>query len=1182
MTSLPARPRTFDLLGPLPSGRTAIEASAGTGKTFALATLAVRFVAEADVPVSELLFVTFTRAAVAELRDRIRGRLVGAVASLRGDQTPVPDDPLGAHLAACHRSARLARLERAVAELDGASVLTIHGFATQVLPTLGLGSGVDPDLVPTGSAERLVRQVCAEVLAMASVEGAPPEDLPGLGRLVDETLACARTPDTAVEPASDEPGASPRTRLLAELVRRSLAAVDLRQRSAGVRSFDMVLADLRDAVHGPAGLVVSDALRSRYRVAFVDEFQDTDPVQWDIFSTLFGGEGSGTTLVLVGDPKQAVYGFRGADIPTYLAAVADASGVERASLDTNWRSDAPLLAGLEALLDGVTFGDPAIAFRPVSACEAHRGARLVTATGDPVVPVEVRLAMGGGLVTTTKVGRPKVAVSEALGTVLADLVTVVGGHLDGSRISAGDTPSDPSRPVRPSDVAVLVTTASVAEQVRAALVAAGIPAAVTAGRSVLETDAADQWRYLLDGVAHPADESRARAVALSWFLGWTADELDARGDEELVAVNESLRRWGEVLAQSGPAAFVHRVRSETAVVARVLALPDGRRKLADLDHVGELLAAVPSGSYAGPAGLLDGLSGDLAGAPADGDRGRPDARRSEGTEDAVQVLTVWAAKGLEFGIVCVPNLFQSATARTLVDYHRSSDGARAHDVARGKEWPDQAGAADRLELMEREWVGESLRLLYVALTRAKHQVVVWWAPVKGAEQTGLARVLFGRVEGRVDAACLVADPVRLPADGETARAVLAPVERRAGGLVRVEVIGPTSAARPVARSGDPAPEPAHALAVATLDRTLDRSTRRWSFSSLVASSGRQGDPADPFVGERGAADEPDDDHSIRDGQRGRLADAPAPSVAAAALVPNRLADMPAGTAFGTLVHAVLEGTDFAAADRRAALEAAARRELSRGATVPGGPVELVTLVDALLAVVDAPLGPVFGHRRLADLTRGDRLDELSFELHLAAAGGARASLARIGALVATSVGGGEDHGLDAATTDALVGWGDRLAGRPDASTLLAGHLTGSIDVVVRVAGDGPPRFVVVDYKTNRLHDPDRPVGRHDYGREALTASMVAHDYPLQALLYTVALHRYLRWRLPDYDPATHLGGVAYLFLRGLLPDPADPDDPPGVFGWRIAPRLVEATSELLAGRGPDVAGHDDGVPGAPR
>ncbi|MGC8462611.1 MAG: UvrD-helicase domain-containing protein [Acidimicrobiales bacterium] len=1181
MTSPPASPRTFDLLGPLPSGRTAIEASAGTGKTFALATLAVRFVAEADVPVSELLFVTFTRAAVAELRDRIRGRLVGAVTYLRGDETPVPDDPLGAHLAACHRSARLARLERAVAELDGASVLTIHGFATQVLPTLGLGSGVDPDLVPTGSAERLVRQVCADVLAMASVEGRSPEDLPGLGQLVDETLACARTPDMAVEPAFDEPGASMRTRLLAELVRRSLAAADLRQRSAGVRSFDMVLADLRDAVHGPAGLVVSDALRSRYRVAFVDEFQDTDPVQWDIFSTLFGGEGSGTTLVLVGDPKQAVYGFRGADIPTYLAAVADASGVERASLDTNWRSDAPLLAGLEALLDGVTFGDPAIAFRPVSACEAHQGARLATATGDPVVPVEVRLAMGGGLVTATKAGRPKVAVSEALGAVLADLVAVVGEHLAGSTISAGDAPSGSSRPVRPSDLAVLVTTASVAEQVRAALVASGIPA-VAAGRSVLETDAADQWRYLLDGVAHPADEGRARAVALSWFLGWTADELDTRGDEDLVAVNESLRRWGEVLAQSGPAAFVHRVRSETAVAARVLALPDGRRKLADLDHVGELLAAVPSGSYAGPAGLLDGLSGDLAGVQADGDRGRPDARRSEGTEDAVQVLTVWAAKGLEFGIVCVPNLFQSATSRTLVDYHRSSDGARAHDVARGKEWPDRAGAAERRELMEREWVGESLRLLYVALTRAKHQVVVWWAPVQGAEQTGLARVLFGRVEGRVDPSCLVADPVSLPADAETARAVLAPVEQRASGLVRVEVIGSTSAARPVACSDDPVPEPTHTLAVATLERTPDRSRRRWSFSSLVAASATRGDPADPSVGERGAADEPDDDYSARDGQRGRSAEAPAPPAAAADPSPNRLADLPAGTAFGTLVHAVLEGADFAAADRRAALEAAARRELSRGATVPGGPVDLDTLVDALFAVLDAPLGPVLGHRRLADLVRSDRLDELSFELHLAAGGGARASLARIGALVATSVGGGEDHGLDAATTDALVEWGHRLAGRSDASTLLAGHLTGSIDVVVRLAGDGPPRFVVVDYKTNRLHDPDRPAGRHDYGREALAASMVAHDYPLQALLYTVALHRYLRWRLPDYDPATHLGGVAYLFLRGLVPDPADPDDPPGVFGWRIAPRLVEATSELLAGRGPDVADHDDGVPGAPR
>lgn len=1162
MTPAPGSPATFDLLGPLPSGRTAIEASAGTGKTFALATLAVRFVAEADVPVSELLFVTFTRAAVAELRDRVRSRLLAAVAHLRGDRdASAADDPLLDHLAAHDATSRLARLERAAAELDSASVLTIHGFATQALPTLGLGSGVDPDLVPAGSADRLVRQVCADVLATAAAEGAPADDLPTLGRLLDETLACARTPDTVVEPPEDAPGASSRTLVLAALVRRSLALLDGHQRAAGVRSFDMVLADLRDAVHGPAGPAVVDALRARYRVAFVDEFQDTDPVQWDIFSALFGDEASGTTLVLVGDPKQAIYGFRGADIPTYLTAVADGSSVARASLDTNWRSDAPLLAGLEALLEGVTFGDPAIAFRPVRACEANQRARLVTADGGAPVPVAVRLAMGDGLVTTTKGGRPKATVGAVLDAVLADLVGLVGGHLTGSRIVDGDGPDGVGRPVRASDVAVLVTTAAVAEQVRAALVAAGIPAVVAAGPSVLETDAADQWRCLLDGAAHPADDSRARAVALSWFTGWTAAELDARSDEELVGVHEDLRRWGEVLAEAGPAAFVHRVRADTGVAARVLALPDGPRKLSDLDHVGELLAGVPASSRAGATGLLDRLAADVGGAAGDGEHDRPDARRAEGGSDAVQVLTVWAAKGLEFGIVCVPNLFQSATRRTLADYHRPGGATRAHDVAQGKEWPERSGAATRLALMEREWVGESLRLLYVALTRAKHQVALWWAPVAGAERTGLARVLFGRTGDGVDPSCFVADPVTLPVDGPSARDALAPVVEAAGGLLGADVIGPGDVVPIPALP--PEPEATRPLAVATLGRALERSTQRWSFSSLVAASPAGRGPADPSGEDRGATDEPDDGAVETEPGAQPGAELGTPGAGPA---PGGLAAFPAGSAFGTLVHAVLEATDFAAADGRGALLAAAEAELSRRPPVPGGAVDADALADALNGVLDAPLGPVLGQRRLADVARADRLDELAFELRLGSGGTPRATLARIGALVARSAGDGAGDGLDAATAGRFAEWGAGLAGRPDAGRLLAGHLTGSIDAVVRVPGPDGPRFVVVDYKTNRLHRPDGPVRPDDYRREALGSAMVAHDYPLQALLYSVALHRYLRWRLPGYDPVTHLGGVAYLFLRGLVPDPDDPDDPPGVFGWRVDARLVDAVSDLLAGR----------------
>jgi len=212
------------------------------------------------------------------------------------------------------------------------------------------------------------------------------------------------------------------------------------------------------------------------------------------------------------------------------------------------------------------------------------------------------------------------------------------------------------------------------------------------------------------------------------------------------------------------------------------------------------------------------------------------------------------------------------------------------------------------------------------------------------------------------------------------------------------------------------------------------------------------------------------------------------------------------------------------------------------------------LVDGLRLAIQSPLGPVCGGVRLADIGPADRLAEVSFDLRLAD-GGAPCSVRAIGGVVQEHLG----------TDDPLAGWAAELAaGRIDAT--VAGHLTGSIDLVMRVPG-GPdgPRFVVADYKTNALHQRGVPAGAADYGVDRLVAAMEEHDYPLQALLYSVALHRYLRWRLPGYRPHAHLGGIAYLFLRGMGGPGEAGGNPPGVFGWAVPPALVVSLSELLHG-----------------
>jgi exodeoxyribonuclease V beta subunit len=215
------------------------------------------------------------------------------------------------------------------------------------------------------------------------------------------------------------------------------------------------------------------------------------------------------------------------------------------------------------------------------------------------------------------------------------------------------------------------------------------------------------------------------------------------------------------------------------------------------------------------------------------------------------------------------------------------------------------------------------------------------------------------------------------------------------------------------------------------------------------------------------------------------------------------------------------------------------------------------LIEGLGAVLETPLGRIGGERRLADIGPADRLSELSFDFRLGEVGN-RAKLRAIGRLVV-------DH-LD--SSDPLRPWAARLAdGAVDLE--LAGHLTGSIDLVLRLRdADGGQRFVVADYKTNRLTPRGQVPSPDDYAPGRMVVAMEEHDYPLQALLYTVALHRYLRWRLKPYDPASHLGGAAYLFVRGMTgADVATSDHRPhGVLDWSIPASLVVELSSLLDGR----------------
>lgn len=1061
--------REFDPTAPLPAGTTVLEASAGTGKTHAVADVAVRLIADGASTIDRLLLVTFSRNATRELRARVRTHLLQAALTATGPARQ--------------------RLDAAVAGFDGARVMTIHEFCTAMYAQLGILALADPSGEVLPDLAPLIRDVAGDLyLSRYAFDDRPPpfphadEKLGGVVtsgalRLAADAVGFALRP---IEP-TDAQGSVAQRVDFAENVRTVAAE---RRRRLGVLTFDDQLVRLRDTLADPvSGAAGCARLRARFDAVLVDEFQDTDPVQWQILQLLFDGH---RRLVLIGDPKQAIYTFRGADIAAYTAAVDQADG--RFSLSVNHRSDEALVRGLSELFADLQLGD-GIEVHPVT---AHRSGSAVRAGDAAVTPVTLRVI--------DDESRPW----QAHERIRADLVRQVRTILDTQQLHDGDS----WRPALPGDLAVLVRSNHGAARVAGALREAGIPVALSGADSIYDSPACDDWLVLLRALASQR-RSQVRHALISTFFGLSLGDLAGADDGQLADWTATLRQWNRVLLRAGVAALFASICAETSFLERVLSRPDGERLMTDFRHLGEVLHEASGHTRPTAAWLADWLQNERQ-QWAENER----TRRLETDAQAVQVKTVHGAKGLQYPIVLLPDLWAlpggSDDGGRLL-YHDES-GRAVVDLG-GRDAP---GRAQRLRRAEAEEAEESLRLLYVAFTRARSQVVAWWARTPKTPRSALQRVLYRPRVGRAATPDAGYPLDRTP--GNLAPGLL-PWVQAATNVVVHEVEPAMPAPPPTPRRAQPQ------LRALQFDRTIDADWRRTSYSGLTA-----GVHADaPLL-----ADEPDDAHAV--------------VRAATSTVPSPMRDLPGGTQFGSLVHELFEhvdpGPDGATLATR--LRAAATDWLPRfplpGVTADG-------LADALLPAFHTSLGPLADHRTLAQLPIADRLAELGFDLPMTPT--ARFTLGDLAGLLRAH--------LPAA--DPLAGYPALLADPALADQPLKGFLTGSIDAVLRVGTAEQPRFVVVDYKTNRLGGDELTLGH--YAQGPMAAAMCTSHYPLQALLYCVALHRFLAGRLRDYDPHRHLGGVLYLFVRGMGGPQAGDDT--GVFAWQPPVVLIEQLSRVLAG-----------------
>ncbi|UYK76954.1 exodeoxyribonuclease V subunit beta [Xanthomonas sacchari] len=1229
-----------------------IEASAGTGKTFTLATLFTRLVVERGLRLGQLLAVTFTEAATQELRRRIRERLalaaslvpnpdqdlVGAAlaATDPSQSTPQQDPPdvaltraiLAAHLAASTETpaALRRRLQQAAEDIDLAAIFTIHGFCARVLREHALESGqafaapqlltddrellrdvaadlwrqraADPamaeDLValwpggPDGMAidlRELVRHptllpaapvfsaedgavlqqaaqragvalaeafrthgtACFEAIAAAMDAGvlskvsykpdwltalwhwldafaaAPTADAPPHPKLVKLTAAelaagtnkkhAERTPASPLGHAIDGYLAA-----LAQLsqwrTQRRICLLHALRADAGerlaylkrqrrVQTYDDLVEGVARALEGPHGAALAQRLRAQYAVALVDEFQDTDDRQWTIFRKVFAPatadanlaqddaaiapslsapDDTPPLLALIGDPKQAIYGFRGGDVRTYLAAAADA---ERAPpLAHNFRSRPALLAAIDALYAQAGYADAfltdGIAFHPVQPGSKRVDADLQR-NGAPAPALTVwRAPEPPPPPATAKApGKPKPwSAGRARELCTAACVAAIRGWLADARDGRA---SLLGRPVQAGDIAVLVRSHGEATRIQQALAAAGIPAVAAGRRSLFATDEALELLALLQALLDPGDDGRLRAALATVLIGEDAAAiaaLDHDGERHRRWQQQALD-WRERWQRGGPLALIGDLGA--AHGQRLLALVDGERRLTNYLQLAELLQEADTRAL-GPHGLVDWLARRIANAD---DSDEAQQLRLESDARRVQIVTLHKSKGLEYPLVFLPYAGIGRSERSPGRHCvvPAPQGGRQLQWSTSRSGGESDPAWDTAEAAwKQEQRAEDARLLYVGLTRAEHALWTATGAFPQHERTALAPMLR---------------------DLDALQAAAAP------GAIAID------STPPPAQLPRLPPEPAPPVPPARVPQR--RVLPEWwvySFTQLANADAGSDPMASATVPSSGGSDEP-------------AASEPVSAAVEVDMVDRRFV----GNRFGVAMHDVFERCDFAAwcswqpgqpapAGQATAIVEALQRGGYAEDELEDGTAMLTALVGNTLTVA-LPEGTC-----LAAVPEEQRRNEMEFHFAMRPT--------RVDALLALL------HRFGVAGERQAFGARQRLEGL----------MTGLIDLTYQHDG----RWYVLDYKSNRLpaYDPD-----------ALARAMAHSEYTLQALIYTVALHRWLRFRLGGaYDYARDFGGVRYLFCRGL---DAARDPSPGVHAWRFDPDLIEGVDALFAG-----------------
>ena len=1033
MTTTPLSVGSFSLAPRL----VVVEAGAGSGKTYNLVRIVKKMSAE-GTDISKVLLVTFTNAAALEMRQRMRDLL-------EKEGSP-----------------------KALQELAAMQITTIHSFCHRAYAEYGTAAGFPAIEGTPEDSQTLAQEIGLDFWRKKTREGAAPEVEPS--EIIKATeLLLAESDD----PAAAAKGIRLSKRLdgsgLREFVIKRMD--DLRA-AGGLLTFDTVIQNLLDALRdNERGGTLRRQIREDFVACLIDESQDTDAKQWEVFEKIFANrpdDADPKLLIMVGDRKQSIYGFRGANVDNYKQVVEKAD--ERLGLNENNRSSSDLINLFNRLFakqaDGrAFFGEeefPAIKIpnRPKDDPHPEVKAALLNCPAGPLRILD------------------RNATEDVVNEVARMLLELQEPGDSDKKLSDKEGAYRKSM-LAEANIGVLTRTGALARTLHLALVNKGIPAALATQSSVFTSPLAPRIHHLLQAVLTPEDASLRRTLfVLQPRLFAQSGDLQIfmeANDAALAAwlrdirakwLDDGFGRAWEKMLGTHPQFAGEDIEALRVELAKG---PMGLRQVADLSHIGEVLSIRAREHQFTPDALLDHLAERIAEAGGrDDDADELEQIRPETAHPQVIVRTIHSAKGLEFQGVVLPDFGKSIP----INPQRGGllrDGLRIALVSHSSEDHEVASYAEQTHKDE-------ANLLYVALTRAQRKISIHWKQPRkspdGGFVSGFPVVLDRAGLGNSAQTFAVSQnlEVSAPALSDVVTALLASDILRKPAFIKAQKVAP----------------PKFGFA-------------RGSTNFTELSKGPKGTDADE-VASHGA---------------NPLKSSDKPTVAELQTLP--FLAFKGGKGPGVVMHSILEQVDFQQAARatpdkqtRTTVENILR---SSGICLKDDPAATEEAVQATTDLYLKMLPTWMSRRlsgegdiRLAEVGRADRSAEIRFSL---ACDLTAKQAADIGDLLAE----------DAAPGSLLAE--NRIAPREDA---VRGLLTGSIDLAFRKGG----KFYLVDWKSNMLG----PKPTH-YARSIMEAEVLAHKYHLQYTLYTAIFDRHMRALNPDWDYERDFGGCHYLFMRAF-------------------------------------------------